>query len=90
MSSLPAVQDPSVLLAEKPLKLPLFQVFRDVSIVPGKLWGWNRTPVADGRGDCQVGCVQVAFLGHEMVRFAAACTPKRLKLLILLGLAQVL
>ncbi len=36
-------------------------------------------------GDCQVGCEQVAFLGHEMSRFAAFYTPpKPLKLLNLL------
>ncbi len=42
----------------------------------------------DGKlGDCQVGCGLVAFLGHEMSRFAASCTPNCLKLLILLALA---
>jgi len=34
------------------------------------------------------GCGLVAFLGHKRVRFAASCTPKRLKLLILLTLAH--
>ena len=34
------------------------------------------------------GCGLVAFLGHEMSRFAAFCTPKCLKLLILLAPAQ--
>ncbi len=36
----------------------------------------------------QGGCGLVAFLGHEMSRFAASCTPNCLKLLILLDPAQ--
>jgi len=32
----------------------------------------------------EVGCGLVAFLGHEMVYFAASCTPQWMKLLIFL------
>ena len=47
---------------------------------------WNGTRVVDDRGVglVEVGCGLGAFLGHEMSRFAASCTPKCMKLLIFL------